>query len=82
MIIDEIIEFSEAQPFVPFEVRMADGDAVMVRHPKWMMFTPDFRTLIVVGSHRGKKCLSVPLITQLTEHPEEAPVDMAVALRA
>jgi len=81
MILEEMIELSEARPFVPFEVRMADGTCVWVRHPKWMMFTPDFRTLIVVGDFRGKKSLAVPQITQVIEHPEEAPADVSAALR-
>ena len=40
MMVDDIIELSDARPFVPFVVRLADGDSVTVRHPKWMMFSP------------------------------------------
>ena len=82
MVIENIFELSEARPFVPFEVHMADGQSVMVRHPKWMMFSQDFRTLMVVGDHRGQKRISVPLITQVTEHPEQEPADVTMALRA
>jgi hypothetical protein len=81
MIVEDIIELSEAHPFVPFEVHLADGESVMVRHPKWMMFSPDFRTLIVVGATPGQRRISVPLITQATKHPEQDPVDTSAALR-
>lgn len=81
MLIEDIIELSEGNPFVPFEVHLADGSSVMVQHPKWMMFSSDFRTLVVVGAHRGQKRISVPLITKITEHPEESPADVSAALR-
>lgn len=81
MLIKDIIELSEASPFVTFGVHLADGSSVMVQHPKWMMFSPDFRTLMVVGAHRGQKRISVPLITKVTEHPEESPADVSAALR-
>lgn len=82
MLIEDLLELSEANPFVPFEVRLADGTSVTVRHPKWMMFSEDFRTLMVVGDHRGQKRVSVPLITQIIEHPEEPAADISAALRA
>ncbi len=81
MLIEDIIELSEASPFVPFEVHLADGKSVKVQHPKWMMFSQDFRTLMVVGEHRGQKRISVPLITKVTVHPEESPADVSAALR-
>ncbi|MFZ4593613.1 MAG: hypothetical protein ACOYOF_05115 [Verrucomicrobiaceae bacterium] len=80
MIVDEIIELSEARPFTPFEVRLADGASVMVKHPKWMMFMPDFQTLIVVGSQPGQRRIAVPLITQVIEHPEQDMADISAAL--
>ena len=81
MIVDDILELSEARPFTPFEVHLADGSAVMVKHPKWMLLTPDFRTLHVVGSQPGLRRISVALITQVVEHPEQEVADVAAALR-
>ena len=81
MLIEDLLELSEAAPFVPFEVRLADGTSAMVKHPKWMMFSEDFRTLMVTGDHRGMKRISVPLITQIIEHPEESAADISAALR-
>ena len=81
MIVEDIIELSNATPFVPFEVHLADGGSVTVQHPKWMLFSPDFRTLVVVGSPPGQRRIAVPLITQITGHPEHKVVDVSAAIR-
>lgn len=81
MLIEDIIELSEGRPFIPFEVHMADGHSIHVRHPKWMMFSPDFRTLMVTSPNTRMQRISVPLITHITEHPDEAPADVSAAMR-
>ena len=81
MIVEDIIELSEVRPFVPFEVHLADGVSFHIRHPKWMMFSPDFRTLMLVTEDHKTRRVSVPLITHLTEHPEESPAELPAMAR-
>lgn len=37
----------KAQPFRPFEIRLADKQVLRITHPEWAFLSPGGRTLIV-----------------------------------
>ena len=81
MIVEDLIDLSEVRPFVPFEVHLADGISYHIRHPKWMMFSSDLRTLLIVAQDHKTRRISVPLITHVTEHPEESAAELPTLTR-
>lgn len=64
MSINAIMELQDARPFHPFELTLADGSRVVVGHPKWMLVTPDGRTLHCVFSDGPSRRVAVEHITQ------------------
>lgn len=46
--IDEIRELHDAFPFRPFEIRLADGRAIVIRHPESLARSPTGRRIAVV----------------------------------
>ena len=70
----DIRELYSAQPFQPFEFVLPNGSAVMVAHPEFMMFSPDYRTVHVVDMKSGAtKRIDVKLIVALNELPAPTP---------
>jgi hypothetical protein len=54
-----------AQPFRPFEVRLADGQQIRIDHPEWAFLSPGGRTLMVYerGQDEHFQMVDVRLIT-------------------
>jgi hypothetical protein len=71
MIVEEIIDLWDQRPFVPFQIVMADGSVHLMENPKWMMVTPDGRTIIYVNQQGPSHRLATHLITRLSERPKK-----------
>ncbi len=80
MSIAEIIDLQDARPFHPFELSLSDGTVVRVEHPKWMLITPDERTLHCVFRDGPSRRITVAHITQ-ARVLEDAPPAPPLATR-
>ena len=47
MTIERLTELLRAQPFQPFDIRLADGRAIRVNHPEFASRSPNGRTVVV-----------------------------------
>ena len=67
MSVDEIKRLTEARPFQPFRIRVADaGEPFEVPHPDYVSIGPDGRRVIVVWHSDGTCSVVNPsLITRL-----------------
>ncbi len=72
MIADELLEHQDARPFVPFEVRLADGSTFTIQHSKWMLVTPDMQVLYYVNAQGPGHKVAIHQITQIVEKPVAA----------
>ncbi len=71
MIADELLELQDARPFVPFEVQLSDGSSFTIGHPKWMMVTPNKRTLYYVNAEGPGHRVAIHQITRIVEKETE-----------
>jgi hypothetical protein len=60
-----IKEAIESQPFQPFTVRMADGNAYPVPARDFVSLAPNGRTLIIFGEAGKIKLLDSMLVTEI-----------------
>jgi hypothetical protein len=66
MKVDELKRAKDQWPFQPFEIRMADGRSITVRHPDTLAWDPETpRTAIVLIEGGGWEFIDVALITSL-----------------
>jgi hypothetical protein len=68
MTTDRIKELLAAKPFKPFEIHVADGDVLEVKHPELMWVTPGGRTIFVARGPKeedGIAILDLLLVTKL-----------------
>jgi len=65
----QLKDLYEARPFKPFNIHLADGEVLPVKHPEFMWIHPGGRTLCVArGTHEedGTAIVDLLLVTQLT----------------
>ena len=62
---DTIKEVLNAQPFQPFTVRMADGNAYLVPARDFVSLSPNGRTLVIFGEAGKIKLLDSMLVTEI-----------------
>jgi len=65
MTLEHIRDLVKAQPFDPFTVHLADGRALFVRHPDFIMFAPSGRTAIVYQPDDSFNIVDLRLVTDL-----------------
>ena len=53
---DSILEWLQRQPFVPFQVRLSNGDAFVVRHPECAALTKNNLIIVNPDSDRTATC--------------------------
>ena len=56
------------QPFLPFELRLADGRSLPVRHPDFIMISPNNRRVIVFTPPDDAMSIVEPLLVVSIEH--------------
>jgi hypothetical protein len=75
MTIEQLREARDVRPFRPFEIRMADGRALTVRHPDNIVWDEESRTAVCLAD-RAWVMIDVDLITSLstplTDRPKKA----------
>ena len=59
-------EALRARPFRPFQMHLADGDVLQVRHPELALVTPDGHTAVVVSPGSEVSIVELFLITRLS----------------
>jgi len=62
MDIGGIREAMRQQPFVPFQLRLADGRAVLVRHPEFIAISPNNRRIVVFPHPEDAMMIIEPLL--------------------
>ena len=66
--VKKIRELYSAAPFQPFETVPTNGAKVYVRHPEFMMFSSDYRTVYAADVRNGEtKRIDVKMITAHNE---------------
>jgi hypothetical protein len=63
--VNEIRELYSAVPFEPFELVLTNGARLLVDHPEFMSFSPDYRTVDVHELNGSTKRIDVKLIVAL-----------------
>ena len=68
MHVKEIRELYSAAPFQPFEMVLTNGATIYVRHPEFMMFSSDYRTVYAADMcSGGTKRIDAKMIIALNE---------------
>lgn len=65
MTIRDIRKLYEAHPFRPFDIYMADGRKVRVKHPEFMATAPAARTVVVYQADGSFDIIDLLLVTAL-----------------
>lgn len=63
----------ETRPFKPFILHLADGRAIPVEHPEFMMTAPDGRTIAVYQPDGYLNIIDLSLVTDLEIKPDGSP---------
>ncbi len=72
--VKEIRELYSAAPFQPFELVLTNGTIIRVRHPEFMMFSADYRTVYAADERDGStKRVDVKMIIALNALQNGAP---------
>ena len=69
MIVDQLRNVYNAQPFQPFVIHLADGREVPVVHRDFIMTVPSGRTVIVVQPDDTVNIVDLLLVTDLEIKP-------------
>ena len=69
MTIEQLRNFSHAQPFRPFLIHLADGRAVPVHHREFIMPVPSGRTVVVAQPDDTVDIIDLLLVTDLELKP-------------
>jgi hypothetical protein len=71
MNIELVREALHSQPFLPFDLRLADGRSLHVRHPDFVAVSS--RRVVVIDSEDGGMSVLEPLLIVSIETPAQAP---------
>ncbi len=72
MTTQQLREMLRSQPFQPFDIHMADGQAVPVRHPELVFITPGGRTIGVAVHDDAIMIIDLLLVTSIRPHSNGA----------
>jgi hypothetical protein len=65
MTIEQMRTAYDAQPFIPFNIRLADGRAIRVHHREFVLLAPSGRTMIVQQPDDSWNVIDLLLVTDL-----------------
>ena len=65
MTIEKFRELWQASPFRPFNIHLADGRAITVRHREFLAMSPSGRTVIVYQPDDSHNIIDLLLVTDL-----------------
>jgi hypothetical protein len=63
----------DAQPFIPFSIRLADGRSIPVRHREFATLSPTGRTVLVWQADGSYNMIDLLLVTDLVVGASDAP---------
>jgi hypothetical protein len=72
MTVDQLRAQLQAQPFTPFNIRLADGRSIPVLHPEYTIISPRGRTAIVYQPNDDCNIVDVQLVIDLELKPGTA----------
>ena len=64
---NELKELYDAQPFEPFEIVLPNGSTVPVEHPKFMAFSPGYKTIHVYPMAGDARHIDVKMIVEVRQ---------------
>ena len=73
MMVEQLKDVINAQPFRPFTIHMGDGRTFLVKHQDFISRSPSGRTVIVYGDNDSFSILDLLLVTELEVHPPANP---------
>jgi hypothetical protein len=73
MTIEQLRAVYDAQPFRPFDLHLADGRSLPVRHRDFMMTVPRGRTVVVAEPNGQLHILDLLMVTDIELAPPPAP---------
>lgn len=65
MTIEQMRAVYDAKPFIPFNIRLADGRAIRVHHREFVLSAPSGRTMIVYQPDDTWNVIDLLLVTDL-----------------
>lgn len=65
MQVEQLRKVHRAAPFRPFIVHLADGRAIQVNHPEFMMTSPTGRTFVIYGTDDAFEVIDLLLVTSI-----------------
>jgi hypothetical protein len=65
MTIEQLRELHQARPFQPFDIHLADGRTLTVRHPEFLSHTPAGRTIAVSDTDETIEIVDLLLVVSL-----------------
>ena len=68
MTIEQLRVVSQARPFRPFTLHLADGEKLHVPHADFLSHSPNGRTLIVYSEDDSFSIVDLLLVTRLEVH--------------
>ena len=72
MTVEQLRKMHRAQPFRPFEIHLAEGRALGVRHPEFLAINPPGRTVAVAVEDGTIEIVDLLLVTSLKPQPDGA----------
>ena len=70
MTIEQLRNLYYAEPFQPFNIHLADGQAIPVEHREFMASAPSGRTVIVYQPDDSFNVIDLLLVTDLEVRPD------------
>lgn len=70
MTVKEVKTLYQARPFKPFLLHLADGRAIPVEHPEFMLAAPSGRTIFVYQPDESFNIIDLSLVTGLEIKPD------------
>lgn len=65
MTIEQLRDYHQARPFVPFRVHLADGRHLDVHHPEFLAQSPTGRTIAIAKPNDAIETIDLLLVTSL-----------------
>jgi hypothetical protein len=65
MTTEQLRDKIHAVPFLPFYLRLPDGEEVLVPHPDFIAHAPNTRTCVVTTLEGGHRVIDLLLVSQL-----------------
>jgi len=72
MTIEQLRAMHQARPFQPFDIHLADGRTLAVRHPEFLSHSPAGRTIAVSHTDETIEIVDLLLVVSLKPRPQSS----------